>query len=1116
MEKIWPTLQTGTLYHQTRRMVFMVLVSALALCLSVPAKAETAKAEKHKQSLADNTAGTSSTISSKTKSNSETVGQQSLIIKGKVTDASTGESLPGVNIAVAGTAIGTTTNIEGEYTLNVPNESSTIEFSFVGFKMESISVGDKRIINVALQQNITELDETVVIGYQEVHKKRVTASIVSIPSETLSEIPAASLATLLSGKAAGVQNLVRTGAPGMRGGGIVIRGNTHVSSDLDVVNGLSSPLYVVDGIPMSLEDLAGYDVTNTDYLASLNPQDVESIDILKDASAAAIYGSRGANGVIIIKTKKGHVGEPVFRLNAFYGVSVRPDLFTVYTGAADRRFKLSLIEQSIPDYTQWGPYSEARGRIMPLELTDSLNPAFNNNYDFQGMFYRRGIVNSYDFNVSGGTRTTNYRIGLGYYDEEGIVTANGYKRYTFSANIRNRFSSKVMNDLTVRASFIDRETGLGEADPNKTFPVDPLYLPASYLYKSQEELDALVGKLNKVYNTNRILETRVNNLLQIDLMEGLKLNSQIGLSYTTSKKNFFGPSTIHENNQSSAQANQSLSYAAMIETYATYDKKMFENHRISILAGHSITHNQNELILLSGENGSSDGIKTIVGYKKENINGYSDISSNNMISYWLRFGYSVKERYLFDIHYRREASSRFGKDKRWGNFPAVSAGWIASEETFWKPLSKVITYAKIRASAGINGNQYGSDYLRFNEYTTAGISLWNPNMDVKSYGGTTAITPDFNKIANNNLGWEETKQWDIGLDLTAFTNRLYMSFDAYHKYTDGLVFDINFPSYSGYSAAKANLIDVVNQGWEVSFDGHLFPRDNDFQCEVLLNFSHNDNYIAKLPYNGRDFLNKGKSYAYVRGFPLNVPWMYEYLGIIQDVNDLPVNPFTGERLGNQYSAKYSDGEYFPGMSLMRDMDGDYMIRSWDDSDFAFLTGKTSNPKIHGGFGTVIRYKKWSFRANTSFAFGHWVFNNTMFQRLYKYTYTPNYGPWLPVASYELPGDFWKQPGDDTQYPEFTASMFDVGSSGNFEKSSLYLEKGDYLKIEDITLAYTFDPTTIKKMKIGEIRVYATASNVHQWQKSSLPDATMVDALGYGYGNGYPQSRKFIFGANIKF
>ena len=625
-----------------------------------------------------------------------------------------------------------------------------------------------------------------------------------------------------------------------------------------------------------------------------------------------------------------------------------------------------------------------------------------------------------------------------------------------------------------------------------------------------------LGKLNKVYNTNRILETRVNNLLQIDLLEGLKLNSQIGLSYTTSKKNFFGPSTIHENNQSSAQANQSLGYAAMIETYATYDKKMFENHRISILAGHSITHNQNELILLSGENGSSDGIKTIVGYKKENINGYSDITSNNMISYWLRFGYSVKERYLFDIHYRREASSRFGKDKRWGNFPAVSAGWIASEEPFWKPLSKVLTYAKIRASAGINGNQYGSDYLRFNEYTTAGISLWNPNMDIKSYGGVTAITPDFNKIANNNLGWEETKQWDIGLDLTAFTNRLYMSFDAYHKYTDGLVFDINFPSYSGYSAAKANLIDVVNQGWEVSFDGHLFPRDNDFQCEVLLNFSHNDNYIAKLPYNGRDFLNKGKSYAYVRGFPLNVPWMYEYLGIIQDVNDLPVNPFTGERLGNQYSAKYSDGEYFPGMSLMRDMDGDYMIRSWDDSDFAFLTGKTSNPKIHGGFGTVIRYKKWSFRANTSFAFGHWVFNNTMFQRLYKYTYTPNYGPWLPVASYELPGDFWKQPGDDTQYPEFTASMFDVGSSGNFEKSSLYLEKGDYLKIEDITLAYTFDPTTIKKMKIGEIRVYATASNVHQWQKSSLPDATMVDALGYGYGNGYPQSRKFIFGANIKF
>ena len=334
---------------------------------------------------------------------------------------------------------------------------------------------------------------------------------------------------------------------------------------------------------MSLEDLAGYDVTNTDYLASLNPADIESIDILKDASAAAIYGSRGANGVIIIKTKKGRIGEPEFHFNAYYGVSVKPNLYKVYTGAADRRFKLALIERDIPDYTLWGPYAEARGRIMPLELTDSLNPSFNNNYDFQGMFYRQGIVNNYDFNVTGGTRETNYRVGLGYYDEKGIVTATGFKRYTFNANIRNRFSSKVLNDLTVRATFMDRETGLDDADPEKTFPLDPLSLPASYLYKSQEELDALVGKLNKVYNTNRFLETRLSNLLQIDLYEGLKLNSQIGLSYQTTKKNFFGPSTIHENEQSSGLAQQGLEYAASIETYATYDRKMFKNDRLSVL-----------------------------------------------------------------------------------------------------------------------------------------------------------------------------------------------------------------------------------------------------------------------------------------------------------------------------------------------------------------------------------------------------------------------------------------------------------------------------------------------------------------------------------------------------
>ncbi len=1111
MEKNWPTIKMGIWYRLKRLLFLTILIPALSLCLFSVAHAGSSISKKNSLDLIDNVFPI--TVD---EGNNTNVGQQNIIIKGKVTDASNGESLPGVNIAIAGTGIGTTSNMEGEYSLNVPDENATIVFSFVGYTVENIIVGDKRIINVELKQNITELGETVVIGYQEVHKKRVTASIVSIASETLSEIPAASISTLLSGKAAGVQNLVRTGAPGMRAGGMVIRGNTHVSSDLDVVNGLSSPLYVVDGIPMSLEDLAGYDVTNTDYLASLNPADIESIDILKDASAAAIYGSRGANGVIIIKTKKGHAGEPEFRLNAYYGVSVRPDLYKVYTGAADRRFKLALIEQSIPDYTEWGPYSEARARVMPLELTDSLNPAFNNNYDYQGMFYRRGIVNNYDFNVTGGSNVTNYRIGLGYYDEKGIVTANGFKRYTFNANIRNRFSKKVMNDLTVRGSFMDRETGLDETDPNKTFPIDPIDLPASYLYKSQEELDALVGKLNKVYNTNRVLETRLSNLLQIDLIEGLRLNSQIGLSYTTSKKNFFGPSTIHENNQSSAAASQSLSYAASVETFATYDKKMFENHRLSLLAGHSITHNQNEILHLTGDNGSSDGIKTIVGYKKENIFGFSDVRSNNMISYWLRAGYTIKERYMFDINYRREASSRFGKDKRWGNFPALSAGWEISDEPFWKPVSKVVTYAKFRASWGINGNQYADDYLRFNEYTTKGLNLWSNQMDIKSYGGTTAITPDFNKIANNNLGWEETTQWNLGVDLTAFTNRLYVTFDAYHKYTDGLVFDINFPSYSGYSSAKANLIDIVNQGWELSFDAHLLPRDNDFQCELLLNFSHNENYIAKLPYDGRDYLNKNLNYAYVRGFSLNVPWMYEYLGAIQNLDELPVNPFTGERLKNRYSAKYSDGLYFPGMSLMRDVDGNYLFESLGDDDFAFLTGKTSNPKIHGGLGTVIRYKKWSLRANTSFAFGHWIFNRTMYERLFKYTYTPNDWPWVPKASYELPDDFWQQPGDNTKYPEFTVSLWDVGTGGNFEKSSLFLEKGDYFKIEDITVSYTLDPKTIKKLKIGDIRLYATASNVYQWQKSSVPDATMVDARGYDYGNGYPLSRKFIFGVNVKF
>lgn len=334
MDKIWYLVKTGDWMSGKKLILFVIPVFAFFLCLPSFVWAGATIPTDHQ---------------------TMTVLQQDKIIKGKVTDASSGESLPGVNIVIDGTVIGTTTNVEGEFTLSVPNNDVTLVFSFIGFKAKNVKVGNSSIINVQLEQNTTELEETVVIGYQEVHKKRVTASVVSIPSEVISEIPAASISTLLSGKAAGVQNLTRSGAPGMAGGGLLIRGNTHVSSDLDLVNGLSSPLYVIDGIPMSLQDLAGYDVTNTDYLASLNPADIESIDILKDASAAAIYGSRGANGVIIIKTKKGRVGEPEFRINTYSGISVKPDLYKVYTGAADRRFKMALIEKYIPDYTEWGP-----------------------------------------------------------------------------------------------------------------------------------------------------------------------------------------------------------------------------------------------------------------------------------------------------------------------------------------------------------------------------------------------------------------------------------------------------------------------------------------------------------------------------------------------------------------------------------------------------------------------------------------------------------------------------------------------------------------------------------------------------------------------------------------
>lgn len=1033
--------------------------------------------------------------------------QQVLKIKGKVVDEG-GMPLPGTNIKIKGQKGGTITDSEGNFTIDVPSAKSVLSITFIGMVPQEVVVNDESPIKITLVEDAEQIDEVVAVGYQPAHKRNLTSSVSTVSSEDLSNIPVASISSLLAGHAAGVQSVITSGAPGARGA-VVIRGNSSVSGQLDPNTAYSNPLYVVDGVPTTLEDLAGLDQSNTDFLASLNPEDVESISILKDASAAAIYGSRGANGVIIINTKKGKAGKPEFSFNVYQGITQKPQLLKTLVGSAERNKKMELINQ-------WWSYKDMADRI-PIMLTDSLNPAFNNNNDYQGMFYQPGTVKSYDFNVTGGTETSNYRIGLGYFSEEGIIKATGFDRYSLNINLSNKMGKSFRNQTTIRVSTTDTKTGQGDKNPRNALPMSAADMNSSLFYVTDARRAALIGNLDALYNKNQNLDAALSNYANLDILPGLTLNSQIGISYWHNKKDFFQPSTLRSDGLGYANYQYGDRKTASIETYFSYTKNLNKIHDFNFLLGNSIDYNVYGSINLWATGGSGDAIKTINGYSKESIDGYSDISSNAMLSYWSRFGYRLKDRYMIDLNFRRDASSRFGEDVRWGNFPSVAVAWVFSDEEWLKPYTQSwLDFAKLKFSWGINGKQFDDNFLRYNVYKNYGMPLWSNQMSVNTYNGVIASGPDFDKIANNKLGWEQSKQWNFGTELEMFHRRLTISFDAYNKVTDRLLFDVEFPKYSGYSTAKTNIAGVTNYGYELMITGHIFPRTNLFRWELQLNMNRNWNFVSRLPNGNRDYTNTAYGYGYTVGQPINQYRLFRYEGVLDDVANLPVNPYTGVPLGG----KSAWAKLQPGFPMWTDLNGNYLLSDERDEDLQTVPDLSGNPQIQGALNSTMMYKGWVLNINTNFVIGRDIFNKTLQNYLARFD-LEDWG-WPNKGLIDLSGyGFWQKPGDGAAGVRFPALRPVGGTMPTYyafrDVSTMWIENGSYFKIQSATLAYNFDENKfIKKMLLKRLRLYCTVYNPWQWQKSNVTDASMVDAQGYDYGDGYPQPRKYILGLNFRF
>jgi iron complex outermembrane receptor protein len=1051
---------------------------------------------------------------------------QRVDVTGAVTDAK-GVPLPGVNVMVKNSKppVWTSVGTNGRYSITVSEKNAVLVFSFLGYATQEIAVGDKQVIDAALVEAVQELDDAVVVGYYSQNIRDISTAVSKVNMKALENNSVTSLTTLLTGQAPGLQTVIRGGIPGAGGSGIVIRGNTSLSSS-DGVNGLSNPLYIVDGIPMSLQDLAGFDVSQNDFLASLNPDEIASISILKDAAATAIYGSRGANGVIILKTKRGTSGKARITGRATFGVVTKPPRMEVYIGEAERQAKMGYVEKSMLNlfgeqaWVDMRNGLEVMGYLLPSVLTDKYNSYFNNAYDYQDMFYQSGFSHEYSVSMDGGGENNNYRVGLGLRDEKGVLVGYGLSRATVNASLLNKVTKGVQNEFVMRYSFTNRKGGLNSY--MKGMPTSPSDMLSSLFYRTPEELSMIQGALGDAYNRNTSHDISFSETLTANILDNLVWENLGGASVRFSTNDYFIPATARANNESYGRSASSLGTTLTGHSLLKYNLTLKEDHQLFALAAVELNADIRQSTDMWAENGSSDYLKVIQGYKKEDINGASDIIKSNMLSYFGQVSYGYKDnRYYLSATIRRDGSSEFGINNKWATFPSLMAYWAFSKEPWMQKTSNWLNFGKIRLSFGTSGDIPHDALLQYNSLVStnnigANINnIYSNKMDIKTYGGKTLVVSNFDRVPNKTLSWTRSKEMNYGIDLEMFNNRLFINADFYSKYSSGMIFNSYLAPYIGYNNIRANLVDMISNGFEIGVTAYLFPRTSDLQWEWTLNFAKNNSTIAKLGNGGRDYIVG--DYAFVLGRPAFQYYMWEYLGVLNDVKDLPVNPMTGKPLsieGDMGLALKRQGEYFPGQPLFTDVNGDYKISYFDSNDKKIIDNKSPEPKIAGGLHTTLKYKGLSLRVQTSFAFGHYIFNTTLQEQLSKFD---DVEAFFSKALYKLDDSkFWQKPGDGAYYPMIYVAYSDGGSSRNFRRSSMFLEKGDYWSIDNITLSYTFPEKLLRPVSLRGLNVYATVQDALMWKKSGVFDPRRITKTGYYSGDSYPMSRIFIFGLQFQF
>ena len=1070
-------------------------------------------------------------------------------LSGKVINTH-GQGIPGVTVLIDGTKIGVASDNNGDFAINVPFEKGVLSFSFIGYKPQKVNVSYRKKITVTLEEDVADLDEVTVVAYGERKKREMIGAISSVKADDIKEIPSSSLESLLQGRMAGVEITNMSGAPGGGGAIVAIRGyNSLIDQNSLSMGDYGEPLYVVDGIPIQ-----GFTspVTGTNTLSAIDPATIESIEVLKDAASAAIYGSRAGRGVILITTKRGREGKARFSVNASYSWSQLPSTPDQTAGRTVRDYALKALRNQKRPYKDPvtgiykfpqnlqeayglsgfgavydGFWDKAIRGITPgrnpvnAVIQDSLNPFYNNATNWFKYAFRTGKILNANIQASGGSDKTQYLVGAGLFNEKGIGYGSDFTLINFLTNLNTRPVKNFLIDSRISLTYMSRQRGEARggtksAEKIERMPVNPLEA-SSFLPNDSWIEEKLLASINEQQEKNESVDMKASLALNYDILPGLRLSLNGSASFSIAALNLFLPRKLDKYNMNTSKFEIERRLSVLNENLLSYKKSFHESHNIDLIAGLSFQKNTGNFNFGQGRGGASDKIHYIYeGFPeipaaglsvsdKDKIlqHAQSDFEESAMISWFGRIAYNYKQRYLTEFTFRQDGSSVFGDKNKYANFPAIAIGWAFSEEKFmgW---AWWLSYGKFRVSYGKSGEVFPDAYRAHGLMTPGGEFLGRPLMniddDAQKNGG----------MINRELKWVKHDQYDFGLDIDFFDYRLKFKLDYYYRWSTGVIANSKIPkSIYLYENKWVNANDISNEGIELELVGDII-RTSNWSWRTRFNASRNWNRLKKT-FDGKDVGPTNRIPHHMQGKPLYNLWAFVHGKVYEHESDIPVY-FTPE--GEKYFMYLARNQYpfGVGMKELVDMNGDGIADYRDKRNM----GQTI-PKIHGGWANEIQWKNWDLNILLNYSFGRKIACMYRSNSMDPKSVLEGSNLYIDLKDVR----FWEKPGDGNIkgiYPElsnFDPTMLQFSLIGGILASQV--ETVNYVKLKQLTLGYNVPQAWCRKIKLESIRVFFTGENLFTLTGYSGEDPEVVSIFtGTDNYRAYPLARKMTLGLTVNF